>query len=155
MSQFLRISRLTVPVLTPITSPISLRLIGLCSNLSIVNRCSLVKCLYPILCRFSGYDSKVILSGFKALHFRVESSSIFSIINALHLQRGSLTRRKRIIHLVCVAEGKPRFRAETRGRRKPSGAFICVARYWTAHGCLFVIFRIFALHFDCGGDTRR
>jgi hypothetical protein len=30
--------------------------------------------LYPILCRFSGYGSKVILSGFKALHFSVESS---------------------------------------------------------------------------------
>ena len=49
-------------------------LIGVCSNASIVYRCSLVKCLYPILCRFSGYGSKVILSCFKALHFRVESS---------------------------------------------------------------------------------
>ena len=49
-------------------------LIGVCSNASIVYRCSLVKCLYPILCRFSGYGSKVILSHFKALHFRVESS---------------------------------------------------------------------------------
>ena len=47
MLQFLRISRLTVPVLTPITSPISLRLIGLCSNLPIVNRCSLVKAPNP------------------------------------------------------------------------------------------------------------
>ena len=37
-----------------ITSPISLRLIGVCSNASIVYRCSLVKCLYPILYRFSG-----------------------------------------------------------------------------------------------------
>jgi len=42
ISQFLRISRLTVPVLTPITSPISLRLIGVCSNASIVYRSSLV-----------------------------------------------------------------------------------------------------------------
>ena len=74
ISQFLRISRLTVPVLTPITSPISLKLIGVCSNTSIVYRCSLVKCLYPILCRFSGYGSKVILSRFKAVHFRTESS---------------------------------------------------------------------------------
>ena len=65
-----------MPVLTPITSPISLKLIGVCSNDSIVYRCSLVKCLYPILCRFSGYVSKVILSRFKALHFRVEPSEL-------------------------------------------------------------------------------
>ena len=31
------------------------------------------------LCSFSGYGSKVILSRFKALHFRVESSILFSI----------------------------------------------------------------------------
>ena len=120
--------------------PISLRLIGVCSNASIVYRCSLVKCLYPILCRFSGYGSKVILSRFKALHFRVESISIFSIINALPLQRGSLTRRKRIIHLVCVADRKGRFRAKTRGRRKPSGILICVADNQTAQCRCFSFF---------------
>ena len=52
MSQFLRISRLIVSVLSPISSPISLRPIDLSSNISIVNRCSLVRCLYPFLCRF-------------------------------------------------------------------------------------------------------
>jgi len=46
MSQFLRISRLTVLALTPITSPISIKLIEVFSNASIVYRCSLVKCSY-------------------------------------------------------------------------------------------------------------
>jgi len=31
--------------------------------------------LYPIICRFSGYDSKDMLSGFKALHFKIEFSA--------------------------------------------------------------------------------
>ncbi len=44
MSQFLRISRLTVPVLTQISSLISLKLIGLCSNTSIAYPCFLFKC---------------------------------------------------------------------------------------------------------------
>ncbi len=57
--------------IAPVTSPISFRLVNICSNSSIVYRCSFVKCLYHILCRFYVYDSINKLSSFKALLFGV------------------------------------------------------------------------------------
>ena len=41
----------------------------------------LLNACIPSSVAFSVYDSKVILSDFKALHFRVESSSLFTNVN--------------------------------------------------------------------------
>ena len=51
-------------------------LVGVCSNTSACIAAPLLNACIPSSVAFSVYDSKVILSDFKALHFRVESSIV-------------------------------------------------------------------------------
>ena len=105
MSQFLRISRVSLPVLPTITSPISLRLIGVCSNASIACAAPYSNACIPSSVAI--YDSTVILSGFKALHFREESSTEIVNLFAQIKKWESLGLRKIIACELPTAPGVP------------------------------------------------